>query len=224
AHRSVDSMRDTPTLRASIMTIPSATFVSTGKPRILGIGGSMNAVSRNRVVTRHLLDLAEDAGAETVFADVRELALPIYIEDTPYDEQPAALHWLIAQIQAADGFIIDSPNYHGTISGAVKNALDAVHILHGADRSYFDNRPVALACYGGPSSQNVINALYHCVRGMRGLTVPTVVHVGSNQIEMAGDTGRISDERTLVRAQAMIGEVLDLIDLRRARDLAAAAD
>ncbi|MGC4189838.1 MAG: NADPH-dependent FMN reductase [Thermomicrobiales bacterium] len=190
---------------------------ATDRIRILGIGGSMRAVSRNRVVTRTLLDLAEEAGAETVFADVRALDLPVYNEDIPLDQQPANLHWLIRQIQAADGFIVESPNYHGTITGAIKNVLDAVHIMHGNDGTYFDGRPVGLAGFGGASTANVINALYHSVRGMRGLVVPTTVAVTGGDLEMAGAEGRITSQAVLNRGRTMIAELVDIVELQRLR-------
>ena len=190
---------------------------TTDRIRILGIVGSVRAVSRNRVVTRALLDLAEDAGAETIFADVRELDLPVYNEDIPLADQPANLHWLIRQIQAADGFIVESPNYHGTITGAIKNALDAVHIMHGNEGTYFDGRPVGLAGFGGSSTANVINALYHAVRGMRGLVVPTTVAVTGNDLEMTGADGRIVGDAVLTRGRAMVAEIVEIADLQRIR-------
>lgn len=190
---------------------------TTDRIRILGIGGSVRAVSRNRVVTRALLDLAEEAGAETIFADVRELDLPVYNEDIPLADQPANLHWLIRQIQAADGFIVESPNYHGTITGAIKNALDAVHIMHGNEGTYFDGRPVGLAGFGGSSTANVINALYHAVRGMRGLVVPTTVAVTGNDLEMTGADGRIVGDAVLTRGRAMVAEIVEIADLQRIR-------
>lgn len=192
------------------------TFTS-DRIRILGIGGSVRAISRNRVVTRGLLDLAEEAGAETVFADVRALNLPVYNEDIPLADQPESLHWLIKQIQAADAFIVESPNYHGTITGAIKNALDAVHIMHGNDGTYFDGRPVGLAGFGGPTTANVINALYHTVRGMRGLVVSTTVAVTGDDLVMNGADGEIVGQGVLTRGRAMIGELLDIAELRRAR-------
>jgi len=191
---------------------------TTDRIRILGIGGSVRTISRNRVVTRTLLDLAAEAGAETIFADVRALALPVYNEDIPLAEQPASLHWLIQQIQAADGFLIESPNYHGTITGAIKNVLDAVHIMHGNDGTYFDGRPVGLAGFGGSSTHNVVNALYHAVRGMRGLVVPTTVVVTGNDLEMTGADGRIVSEAILDRGRAMVNEILEIADLQRIRN------
>ena len=186
--------------------------------RILGIGGSVRAVSRNRVVTRGLLALAEESGAEVIFADVRELGLPVYDEDIPLTEQPANLHWLIGRIQEADGFIVESPNYHGTITGAIKNVLDAAHIMHGNQGTYFDGRPVGLAGFGGATTTNVINALYHAVRGMRGLVVPTTVAVTGNDLEMTGADGRIVSEAVLARGRTMVAEILEIAELQRLRN------
>lgn len=190
---------------------------TTDRIRILAIGGSVRTISRNRVVTRGLLDLAEEAGAETIFADIRALDLPVYNEDIPLADQPANLHWLIRQIQAADGFIVESPNYHGTLTGAIKNALDAVHIMHGNEGTYFDGRPVGLAGYGGSSTANVINALYHAVRGMRGLVVPTTVAVTGNDLEMSGAEGHIASDAVLNRGRAMIAEIIEIAELQRLR-------
>ncbi|MGN6483795.1 MAG: NADPH-dependent FMN reductase [Thermomicrobiales bacterium] len=198
------------------MSQQTETF-SSDRIRILGIGGSVRAVSRNRVVTRGLLDIAEGAGAETIFADVRALNLPVYNEDIPLAEQPESLHWLIRQIQAADAFIVESPNYHGTMSGAIKNVLDAVHVMHGNEGTYFDGRPVGLAGYGGPTTANVINALYHAVRGMRGLVVPTTVAVTGDDLAMDGAAGQIVGQGVLTRGRAMIDELIDIAELRRAR-------
>jgi len=186
--------------------------------RILGIGGSVRAVSRNRVVTRELLALAEESGAEVIFADVRELGLPVYDEDIPLAEQPANLHWLIGRIQEAGGFIVESPNYHGTITGAIKNVLDAAHIMHGNQGTYFDGRPVGLAGFGGATTTNVINALYHAVRGMRGLVVPTTVAVTGNDLEMTGADGRIVSEAVLARGRTMVAEILEIAELQRLRN------
>ncbi|MGB3331165.1 MAG: NAD(P)H-dependent oxidoreductase, partial [Thermomicrobiales bacterium] len=123
----------------------------------------------------------------------------------------------IRQIQAADGFIIESPNYHGTLTGAIKNALDAAHIMHGNDGTYFDGRPVGLAGFGGPTTANVINALYHAVRGMRGLVVPTTIAVTGSDIEMNGADGRITNEAVLDRGRAMVAEIIEIADLQRLR-------
>ena len=184
---------------------PSPLF-NDGPIQILGIGGSTREASQTLRVLKAVLALAEDHGASTTLVDVRELALPVYNEDIPLEEQAASLHWLLERMQEADAFILASPTYHGTISGAVKNVLDALHIRHGEDRTYFDGRPVGLLAYGGPSAPNVVNALSHAVRGMQGLQVPTVVTVGRAAMDDAF-TG-IADDATRQRASRMVSEVI----------------
>jgi FMN reductase len=181
--------------------------------RILGIGGSTRRESRTLAVLRAVLALAGEQGATTTLAAVRELDLPLYNEDIPLDRQPASLHWLLEQVQAADAFVLGSPTYHGTISGALKNVLDALHIRHGEERTYFDRRPVGLLAYGGPSALNVINALSHSVRGMRGLQTPTVLTVA--RAAMDESFTHIADETTRKRASQMVSEVIHFARMHR---------
>lgn len=189
--------------------------------RILGIGGSTRADSITEKVLRAVLALARacpersvrDAGARTTLASVRELDLPIYNDDVPLHEQPGIVHTLLDQVRAADGFILASPTYHGTISGALKNVLDFLNVDSGVPRTYFDGRPVGLVAYGGPSALNVVNALSHSVRGLRGMQVPTVVTAARGVIDEASAT--IMDESVRGRAGQMVGEVIRLAGLLR---------
>jgi FMN reductase len=120
---------------------------------------------------------------------------------------------VLERMQEADAFILASPTYHGTISGAIKNVLDALHIRHGEDRTYFDGRPVGLLAYGGPSALNVINALSHAVRGMGGLQVPTVFTIA--RTAMDDSFTAIADEATRNRASRMTGEVIHFARMHR---------
>jgi NAD(P)H-dependent FMN reductase len=118
--------------------------------RILGIGGSVRETSITRNVLTAILDEAAIAGAETVLADVHALDLPLYNPDIPFAERPAAYHWLLEQVRAADAFIIASPTYHGTVPGALKNVLDCLHITENGERITFEQRPVGVVAYGAP--------------------------------------------------------------------------
>ena len=50
---------------------------------------------------------------------------------------------------SADGIIIGSSSYHGTIAGLIKNALDYTQDMMKDDRPYFAGRPVGLHRHGG---------------------------------------------------------------------------
>ncbi len=182
--------------------------------RILGIGGSTRQGSKTLVVLKTALRLAEEAGATAVLADVRELDLPVYDDDRPLEAYPAALCRLIKEATRADAFLFASPTYHGTVTGAVKNVLDALNFLWNETDPYLQGKPVGLLALGGPGAVNTINALHHSARGLNGLSVPTTAAVPGGGVDQAA--GTVPDKTGLGRIQATVSEVIDLASrLRR---------
>jgi chromate reductase len=90
--------------------------------RILGLSGSLRAGSHNSGLLRAAA-LTLPAGAQLeVFDGLREL--PPYDADTDGDGAPAPVVALRSAIAAADGVLIATPEYNGSIPGLLKNALD----------------------------------------------------------------------------------------------------
>lgn len=188
--------------------------------RLLAIGGSVRETSHTLQAMRAILGTAPDHGIEVEIVSVHDLALPLYNDDIPLDEQPKALRRLIARVAEADAYLICSPTYHGSMSGAIKNVLDSMYAGKGEPGSHFDGRPVGLASYGGPSAINAVNTLQTSIRSMRGSLVPTVVTVSRDGFDP--ETGEITDERTRARASAMLGELAMHVSMRRAHEAVAA--
>ena len=176
--------------------------------RILGIGGSTREGSLTLIVLETALKMAREAGTEAVLADVRALDLPVFSADRPLAAYPESLPWLLAEARRADAYLLASPTYHGTVSGAVKNVLDALNFLGEDGGDYFGGKPVGLIAYGGGSAANVLTALYHATRALNGLTVPTVVAVPSGAIE--AERRAVVDPGARRRLEALIGETIDL--------------
>lgn len=91
---------------------------------ILGIAGSLRANSNS---TRALKIVLENASlkysAETALIDLREKVLPIFNpSDRGKDDQN--VKEITIDVVRADGYILASPDYHGSMSGAIKNWLD----------------------------------------------------------------------------------------------------
>lgn len=174
--------------------------------RVLGIGGSTRRESKSLILLRRALRTIEEAGAEVTLADVRALDLPIYDHDRLLQDYPSSLHELLSAARAADAYILCSPTYHGTVSGAVKNTLDALNFLEDEDPPYFAGKPVALMALGGGGAANVLNSLHHATRALNGLTIPTTVIAHGSAIR----GGEISDEEVRRRLFRMVHELLDL--------------
>ncbi len=181
--------------------------------RLLGIGGSTRRGSRSLVALRAALRLAEEAGARTTLADVCELNLPVYNADWHVADYPPSLAWLLDEARASDGFIFCSPTYHGTISGAVKNVLDALAFMVSDDPPNLGGKPVGLMGYGGQSAVNVLNTLHHAVHGLNGHATKTFVAVPSS----AFDDRRVdvTEEGVIKRLGTMVNELIEYAALRR---------
>ena len=90
--------------------------------KILGVSGSMRADSNSARALGVVLAAAGARGAETRLLDLHEIDLPVYRpQDTP---QNAGVLAADAAVNWADALVLASPDYHGSMSGAMKNFLD----------------------------------------------------------------------------------------------------
>ena len=173
---------------------------------IVGLGGSVATTSKSRAALETALAGAEDAGAATQLLDIRALGLPIY---NPEAREPTATAAeLIEDCYAADGLLWSSPLYQGTISGALKNALDWLHLLGDRDPPYLHDKVIGLiSTAGGTQGLQAINTMEFSVRALRGWAVPYVVPVAAASRVFDGD-GRIRDEAVELQLRTLGGEVV----------------
>ncbi len=93
--------------------------------KILAFAGSLRKESTNKKTLRIAAAAAEAADAEVTMVDLKDYPLPVYdgdIElDTGLPENAVRLQDLMLE---HDGFLIASPEYNSSISGALKNMID----------------------------------------------------------------------------------------------------
>jgi NAD(P)H-dependent FMN reductase len=90
--------------------------------KVLGVSGSMSKTSQSAAAIKHVLSAAESCGATTRLLDLRSADLPMFRPGESCDS-PAALQ-AFEDVAWADAFVLATPDYHGSMSGAMKNFLD----------------------------------------------------------------------------------------------------
>ena len=108
--------------------------------KILGISGSLRSQSYNTNLLRAAAELLPPGVELEIYDGLREL--PPYDADLDTEFADPAVVRLRKEIDAADGVLIATPEYNGSIPGSLKNALDW------ASRPFPDNalrgKPVAV--------------------------------------------------------------------------------
>lgn len=131
----------------------------------------------------------------------------------------------MAGIAAADGLVIASPAYHGTISGLVKNALDHAEELRGDVRPYFTGRAVGCLTVGQgwQGAVSTLAALRSTVHALRGWPTPLGVVVNSAAAGFGPD-GRCDDPQVQRQLEIMGGQVVEFARMHRLAASAAGRD
>lgn len=190
--------------------------MSSQSPHIVGLGGTTREGSSTEKALRYALAVCEREGATTAFFGGVELAtLPLYAPESP--ERTDLAQRLIKELRGADGIMLASPGYHGSVSGLVKNAIDYTEDMRSDERVYFSGRAVGLIATGAgwQGVVSTLEALRAIVHALRGWTTP--MGVALNTSTPAFDaSGAPADERTRFGLDTMAHEVM--LFARRALD------
>lgn len=159
----------------------------------------MRADSQSERALNVVLEGAREAGAETVALTGLDLVLPFY--DPAVIERTEVAHRLVQALREADGVVLVSPGYHGTVSGLVKNALDYVEDLRGDPRPYLDGRAVGCVAIaqGWQATVTTLTALRSIVHALRGWPTPlgAALHSGEVRFDEHGAPSDPAVDRTL---------------------------
>jgi chromate reductase len=126
------------------------------------IVGSTREGSFNRALGKLAIAALERHGATVTDIDLASFDLPLYSAALEANAFPADAERLKALFAEQDGLLFLSPEYNGSISPLLKNAIDW------ASRSTGDESLVALSAYRGKASA-VMSASISPFGGLRGV-------------------------------------------------------
>ncbi len=166
--------------------------------RVLGLCGSLRPKSVTALMVKLALDGAKSVGSEVEFYDLAEAALPFCDGRSDIDSYPESVQYLRKLIREADGIIIGTPEYHNSLTGSLKNAIDL------CDTSDFEHKMVGLLGTAGGSmgAINSINHLRVIMRGVGAWVIPHQVSVTVNAQTFSGPD-QLADPKLLARIEKL---------------------
>jgi len=189
----------------------------TRKPLIVGIGGTIRTGSSSEKALICALKRAEALGAETRLLGGEFLgSLPIF-DPRPSEATEAQLE-LADTVRAADGVIVASPGYHGSISGVIKNALDTLEMTRTDPNPYLTAKPVGtiITADGWQAAGTTLMALRAIIHALRGWPTPfgAALNAGVGLFDEAGDC---KDQKDAWQLTTVAEQVVEFAQMRARR-------
>ncbi len=140
--------------------------------KIVGIGGSLRPDSYSQKALAIATQRIETLGATVEILDLRTMTLPFCDGGDDYAAYPDVAK-LRQAVKQADGLILATPEYHGSVSGVLKNALDLMSFDELSDKV-----TGLISVLGGQSNSNALNDLRVILRWVHGWVIPEQIAVG----------------------------------------------
>lgn len=156
--------------------------------KIVGIAGSLRTESYTHKALGLAAQRVEALGAEIEILDLRQMNLPFCDGADEYPEYPDVKR-LQETVEQADGLILATPEYHGGMSGVLKNALDLMSFTELSDKV-----AGVISVLGGQSNSNSLNQMRVVMRWVHAWVIPEQIAIG--QAWQAFDKeGKLLDEK-----------------------------
>jgi NAD(P)H-dependent FMN reductase len=102
-----------------VMATPVAAEV-----KVLALSGSTREDSINKKLIKDAAEIARQMGATVEIVDLRDFSMPFYDADIEQRGMPDNAKHLRRKMIESQAIIIASPEYNGSLSGVLKNAID----------------------------------------------------------------------------------------------------
>ena len=171
------------------------------KMKILGLSGEFRESSKCGMLVNLALDIARDLGAETVFWDLDVDPLPLVGEDGCWENKNVKKFQDLAS--ECDAFLVSSPEYHGTMSGAMKNTFDWLYSKHVSGKVFG-----LMSRLGGAQNSNTLNHMRIMLRWLHAWPVPEQLAIGKVK-EAFDEDGNLVDPDIIERLEKLVKSVIE---------------
>ncbi|MFC1556447.1 NADPH-dependent FMN reductase [candidate division KSB1 bacterium] len=140
---------------------------------VIGLCGSLRPQSYTRMAVTAALQGAREAGAVTKLIDLNEYDLVFCRGKSNEIEYPENVFNLREEFSRTNGIILGTPEYHGSFSGVLKNAIDLMGF------SEFESKIIGLVGVSGGKmgAANALNGLRVIGRSLHAWVLPKQVSI-----------------------------------------------
>lgn len=175
-------------------------------PRLLIFAGSARRDSINKKLAAAAARQAEALGAEVDLVDLADYPMPLYDGDLEAEGFPPLVSAFRERMIAADGFLIASPEYNGSLTPLLKNTIDWVsRPQEGVAEGLVAYRgKVAALVATSPGALGGLRGLGHLRTILAGIgthVIPGDVAIGSG-FQAFDEEGALMDEGAAARLRA----------------------
>lgn len=178
--------------------------------KVLCVSGSMREDSASARACRLVQKAIEKHGAQARLLDLRANDLPMFSPDAKAPD-PAGLKAANEAVEWADAFVLASPDYHGSMSGSMKNFLD--HYW-----KEFAGKVFGYVCASHEKGLTAMDHMRTSVRQCYGWSLPYGVNIDPEAD--TGDTGDLTNAKTLERLHMLARDVVVYGEVLRKQFLA----
>ncbi|MFD7525134.1 NADPH-dependent FMN reductase [Paenibacillus chitinolyticus] len=140
--------------------------------KIVIISGSNREGASTTLLSAYVGQVLTEKGAEVTLVDLYKQPVPLYSPDPSVVEDENLVH-MKQTVMEADGIVLATPEYHGAMSGVLKNALDHM------DAQYVDGKVVlSMSSAGGAVGVSSLQQLQTVVRNLHGINCPEWISIG----------------------------------------------
>ena len=188
----------------------------TAIPKILAFAGSARTDSFNKKLVKIAAAGAKAAGAEVNYIDLRDYPMPLFDQDLEAtDGLPASVRQFKQMLKSHDGFLLACPEYNGSITPLLKNAIDW------ASRPEPGDPPMGLICFRGktaalfaasPGGLGGIRGLVHVRAILEGIGVFVIPDQKAvpNAYQAFDEHGQLTDPKLVDGVQGIAHKLVDV--------------
>lgn len=161
------------------------------------VTGSNHKEATSTKLSKEIGRQLQEKGWAVQLFDLYEKPLPLYNPEEDYSGV-SHLAELKEAMAASDAVVLATPEYHGSMSGVLKNALDHLGFEH------FDSKAVlSVSSSGGAIGVSSLSHLQTVIRNLHGINCPEWISIGGEAREFLPD-GKLRDPRTQGRIERVI--------------------